>query len=114
MLLKIHIHFVFVVAPPFDRLLDKELEDLQKYETTEAHKGQPPREKEHHGYRKENDKFCLLALGNVLSEVFFELFNVFLNLFCVVLIDTFLLIELFTLLLMLGTLSEVVVVKVIS
>lgn len=39
LLLKVDIHFMFVVAPPLDRLLHDELEGNQKYETGEAHKG---------------------------------------------------------------------------
>ena len=50
----------------------------------------------------------------MLGEVFFKLFDILLDLFRVVLIDAFLLVELFAPLLELGTFSKVVVVKVIS
>jgi hypothetical protein len=50
----------------------------------------------------------------VLGEIFFKLFDILLDLFRVVLIDAFLLVELFAPLLELGTFSKVVVVKVIS
>lgn len=50
----------------------------------------------------------------MLGEIFFKLFDILLDLFRVVLIDAFLLVELFAPLLELGTFSKVVVVKVIS
>ena len=53
-------------------------------------------------------------MREMLGEVFFENFDVRLNLFCVVLIGTLFLIELFALLLELGALFQVVLVKIIS